>query len=691
MKTTAAILATLLGGASAAEKPTTTDDSQHFEVGSFDKISHVAKTIQFAARFENAPVVFAGSVTAKGGAPVATRIAGVSKYGVSTMKLVEPSCNGKHNAKTLEHANEELDWAAIPVGVYRTGERGQKMIVGRSTITPKAKGRTTITFPEQFKGDDVAVVLSIQSTVTSSKWKVARVDSTDNEKFTMIIQADEQAEKKGDLKETVEVGWMAMGEGLHKHNGYTFHARKIQSESGNRVRSVALNSMVGDDKPLIFATIGSENDEEPAFVRVIKEEQDLEAGHFKVFVDEDHCKDNERRHATEDIFLVTMNKNQDFHVEMGTEVAVAHAPMKEIAWNSFGSDTPVVFMNIVTENGADAVTTKMSQVSSTGAYNVRVHEPECARYGTGAHVAENIDWSAFRAGSFGETTKYGGIKIGRVTKGKLGTTQNALGYVNYKFKTPFPEGVEVAVVVTIQGDANPNAWKVVRTTKVDRHGFTAWIQSATGINKVEGATEVGFIAAPMGMHNVDGHEFHVQKVTLPQMTTGNLKETVKIVDNVLEENKPMVYASIATAAGGDPTYVRVIAGPKTGDRVQSHSIFLGEDGCDNGKDKFHMSEQVYVITASRSGNAKGQGYISSAADFKWWSQGTSKPSMISSMCNPMDCPQWSCHDYCACFAEESVRSVFSDPAYEASLLKICPEDSEPCDCTRNALRRLAKE
>jgi hypothetical protein len=54
-------------------------------------------------------------------------------------------------------------------------------------------------------------------------------------------------------------------------------------------------------------------------------------------------------------------------------------------------------------------------------------------------------------------------------------------------------------------------------------------------------------------------------------------------------------------------------------------------------------------------------------------------------CNPKECPDWTCKDWCKCFkAEPKIVEIFEGPnpsQWDLAVRDLCPADSDECDCT----------
>lgn len=655
--------------ASPTSSPTNVVTSKtHMELGAIKQITHDKENIAFNAPFENDPVVFANAITYEGEQPVTTKINSITKNGISNIFLQEPKdCNGRKNE---EHTKEQLDWMALEPGRY--GD----ILVGRFTST-QTSSRVDFGSENHFDSDKVVVLVAVQQDVHNNKFKLVRVTETSKTGFGVLVQQEEGSSALKGAQKTVVIGWMAMLEGNHILNGYELHARAVQTETGDRLKTIALENHVGTDLPLIFGNIGSLNGADPAFIRIIK--KGLSNGKFQLLVDEDDCLNDEKEHMGETLFVITVNPEQKFHIEFGEFTSMdhnaIHVPFK-LAYRS----TPVFFANAITYKGEDPVVTKLQSVTRTGVNNVRLVEPVCGRYDQKHFMPEQMDWMALNAGEYigvdpyGTETNYDGVKIGRGT-----ITGNGLGEIDIKFENSFSTD-EIAVILTVQGD-NTEQWKTARSYNVNREGFTLRVDVEEGKHLTANEpTVVGYMAMQLGAHVVDGYTFKAEKV---RTSTTMVREHVEM-ENHHGSDVPLIFASIGSFDGTNPSIVRIHKAP-TG-HFKTYQVFIDEEQCSDDEQE-HVPETIFVVTVNPTQNLNGQYQVMSEASHSahaFWSAGPLRPGMFPSECNPADCGQWSCKTWCSCFEYPQVQDLFEGDAntpYSAKISEICPDDDEEtCDC-----------
>jgi hypothetical protein len=55
--------------------------------------------------------------------------------------------------------------------------------------------------------------------------------------------------------------------------------------------------------------------------------------------------------------------------------------------------------------------------------------------------------------------------------------------------------------------------------------------------------------------------------------------------------------------------------------------------------------------------------------------------MFTAQCNPKECENWTCVDWCHCFESNPlVEQMFNSLAYGSTLAGMCPSDATPCEC-----------
>jgi hypothetical protein len=288
----------------------------HVEVGQFNQMTQNAEGTlmqhaRFKQSFQEAPVFFANAITANGEHAVTTKIGKISKVGATSVRLVEPTC-GKYNPGDHGGA-EEIDWMALPMGEFGSVAGGEYSGIKVGKVTKgidntgndaSAYGVVQVTFDTPFKTQDIAVLVNIQEDDTN-KWKVVRAYNVNKNGFTVKVQREENgAVANGN---TV-VGWMAMEVGQHTLDGYVFKAEKTKSARGTHVEKTMTNYH-GQEVPYIFGSIGI-NGGDPAFLRIRKAKDEKHFSQYKVFVDEEQCKEDEQVHAAENIYMVTVNPTQ---------------------------------------------------------------------------------------------------------------------------------------------------------------------------------------------------------------------------------------------------------------------------------------------------------------------------------------------------------------------------------------------
>lgn len=54
--------------------------------------------------------------------------------------------------------------------------------------------------------------------------------------------------------------------------------------------------------------------------------------------------------------------------------------------------------------------------------------------------------------------------------------------------------------------------------------------------------------------------------------------------------------------------------------------------------------------------------------------------MFSSECNPKQCDEWSCSQWCECWQNPYVPAIFDSVQYGAALSQVCPAEGPACEC-----------
>jgi hypothetical protein len=653
------------------------------ELGVLKDMSHVKKTLKFSAPFGQLPVLFANAITFNGEQPVTTKVNGITRFGITDMYLQEPkNCDGRDQ----EHTEEHVDWMALEPG------RHGSVVVGRFVSTKAdSDGETRVDFDlaDHFTSDNVVVLVAIQEDLHNNKFKLVRVTKTDRAGFHVWVQQEEGASPLNTGQKTVTIGWMAMTEGDHSVNGYQLHARKVMSNLGDRLRSVELENRVGTDLPLIFGNIGSAKGGDPAFIRIIK--KGLTNGKYQVLVDEDDCSNEEKEHVAEELFIVTVNPEQKFHIEFGEFTEIDETP-RHVPFKRAFSKQPAYFANAISFKGSDPVVTKMQSVTRTGVNNVRLVEPQCGRYTPHDHPAkEEMDWMALNIGEFqgvdpyGANPDYSGVKIGRST-----LTGSGLGDLSIKFSSSFSTD-DIAVILTVQGD-DSELWKTARSYNVDRTGFTLRVdieEGATGTTS--GPTTIAWMAMQLGSHLIDGYMFKAEKVrTLTEVTREEI-----VMANHHGNDVPLIFASIGSFDGVNPSIVRITKDAHTD--FKNYKVFIDEEQCADDE-QVHVPETIFVVTVNPNQGVSDYQVMSSAAFSAnaFWSAGSLTPNQFPAECNPAKCDEWSCKLWCHCFEEyPQVQSLFEgslNTEYADKISEICPDDDEStCNCEDHGLPRVDRK
>lgn len=444
------------------------------------------------------PVVFALSPGMAEHDPVVTRLRNVTAGGVD-IRLQETSVIlGVPNPGT--HADEDLTLVVMERGVHILSD-GRVIEVGTTELGGVAlDGLTHVDLASELEQN--AVVFSQIQTEAEAGFAIARTSGATNTGFELGIE-EEEAANDGHAVETI--GWMAMTPGYGTAGGMAIDAGVVGSGSsvfaaGLSTSFFSLPAGVMVQAADYFGALGGGLGD-PMTTRVSDVFYDAVGGRYTIYGEkqEDASVDSIGFAWTESVAWAAFGAEGNLTappavrvIEAGA-VALGSAPLQITFDSPFLN--PVVFAMVTTENGADAVIARITDVSATG-FSMSLQE---ATGSDGWHAAETVTWVAVEAGSW--------LVGGRLVQaGSFTGTQDADGS-DFSVAYDRAYGSDSAVFAQTQ-TTNDADFVRVRLTGDDANGFSGEIEEDEASNQTRdghGAETIGWLSVETGItQDTDG-------------------------------------------------------------------------------------------------------------------------------------------------------------------------------------------
>ncbi|MGG7566551.1 hypothetical protein ACQ5SO_10365 [Rhodovulum sp. DZ06] len=397
--------------------------------------------VSFDRAFDAAPIVLTQAASVNGAAAVTTRVSGVSADGFSTRVQEEQGGDGFH-------AYEDIGWIAVEAGTNPAegivagingaiGSAGGALSYGTGFSAAPALFASI----QSYNGPDPAALRYTANTATGASVFTEEEDSFDAELF----HANEA------------VGFLALETGVlaGARQGMQAGTALVDQADSNEWHYVAFDAPIAD--AVVVMGPPSLNGEQPLNVRVrnvtdagfefqLDEWDYLDGGHIAEHVGWFAISAGEHTLGNgETIVAGRANTNHTFtEVDMGT---------------GFGADTPFVFAQVASTNGAAATAARIRNVDSDS-FEVLVQEEQGA---DGFHAVEEINWIAVHTGVAPDPEGVDSLTVG--------SSATAVDFDMSFGSTP-------VVLATMQSYAGPDPASL-RLGNLSSYGFDLLVQEET--------------------------------------------------------------------------------------------------------------------------------------------------------------------------------------------------------------------
>lgn len=264
----------------------TLDDSQgrpHGEMGRI-RITHEDRRVEFAHPFDRPPVVFAETMTRRGGDPSVVEISDVTTSGFTVRVSEWDYEDGRHTA-------EDVHYLAVPPGRRGMHVEGTRMFVTQAGVVDVGKSYRAISS----SGGSKRVVFA-QPQADAARVAVARVDAVTNEGFRVRLQSEDRL--RGKALPSVPTGWIS----ITRPHGSLGHYRSGRTHTHRW--SVVDFERAGweSDSPIALVQMQSAYGGDASHLRM----RHLEGARLDVFVEEERSLDDEVEHTTEKVGAIAL-------------------------------------------------------------------------------------------------------------------------------------------------------------------------------------------------------------------------------------------------------------------------------------------------------------------------------------------------------------------------------------------------
>ena len=330
-------------------------------------------SIPFELDFATTPVVLAQTVTVNGGAPVTTRLDNINTKSFQIKLQEEEGADQTHNPETIA-------WLALVPGEQKLGVLKQE-----SERTGRIVDENVATLPFDVNFAEAPVFLAgMQDFIGTNPATVRLAGISANEAMVFIEEEQSRDDEVGHGNETV--GFLALEQG-------DIVGRTIIGESG-QIADLDRNWQTIDLAqdyldPVIVLSINSINEADPGVVRI----RNVTSNSFDVHLEEWNYLD--LNHTPEMVSYVVfeagIHRLRDGTIIEARNSAVNHLWTNIEFTGDKGSETPLVFSQVASDNGPSTVTTRQQNITTDG-FEVRVQEEEASA--TQPHLFESISWIA---------------------------------------------------------------------------------------------------------------------------------------------------------------------------------------------------------------------------------------------------------------------------------------------------------
>ncbi|MGG7566022.1 integrin alpha [Rhodovulum sp. DZ06] len=441
------------------------------------QLTTAPQTITLNRAFDN-PVAFAFVATENGADPVNARIIDVDGATL-TLRLQEPDhMDGGHGAETVHYLVVEAGSWLLPDGTML--EAGTL-----DTARLSSAGFESVSFDAGF--DAAPVVLSQVQSVNGASFITTRMQNKTATGIEIAMQEEEAQNPGGHAPETV--GWLAIDAGAGSLGGFSWHAGTVAGVGHDGGTGAVSFPAAG-----VLAGISSFNGPDTAWSRGAG----LTSADFTVSAEEDRSFDAETGHGGEDVDYIAFD---------GASLGLAGAPLRAILETGSLSltnaaqtvalgrafDNPVAFAFVASDNGAQAVNVRITEVSGA-TLTLRLQEPN---HLDGGHGPEDVHFVVAEAGSWiladGSRLEVGTLESGLLTSS---------GFESVSFGGAFDDTPAVLAQVQTMNGAD---FVTTRMRGRDAAGVELAMQEEEALNGGGHASEtIGWMAIERGTATVGG-------------------------------------------------------------------------------------------------------------------------------------------------------------------------------------------
>lgn len=328
--------------------------------------------VSFDDAFDAAPIVLTQASSINGAAAVTTRVTDITADGFATAVQEEQAADGYH-------AYEDIGWIAVEAGA----NVDEGISAGLASAIGSAGGALNYggTFSEapalfasiqSYKGPDPAALRYTANGTSSASVFTEEERSADQE----VYHANEA------------VGFLALETGLlaGASRGLQAGTEIVSQANSSEWHSVTFDAPIAD--AVVVMGPPSYNGSQPLVVRV----RNVTDTGFEFQLDEWDYLDG--GHSAESVGWLAISAGETVMEDGSVIVAgssMANHNFSEVdLGDSFGTDTPMIFAQVASTNGAAATVARMQAVDSDS-FELRVQEEQAA---DGFHSYEEVNWIA---------------------------------------------------------------------------------------------------------------------------------------------------------------------------------------------------------------------------------------------------------------------------------------------------------
>lgn len=342
--------------------------TQQVEAGKIGTNNNL-QSVTFTTPFPSVPVVFAGEISEYSGEKYLVNIKNVTTTGFD-IQLIENTKSGYNNY----HPPEVINWLAI-----LNSDNNRQL--GLANISHNWE---TVHFTNGY----AETPKIIAQTQTENGPDIENIDLKDLTNSTVSLRVEEAPGWDG-THALETVAWMTF-------TNYGSSSQASTTTGDHNWKSIVFSTPFLE-KPIIFGEVTSEVGGQMANFDV----RNLTRNGFEFRLDEDAFL-HDLWHPIETVNWVAIPYT---HPARNTGNVIIHHNVAEITFTKVFEETPVLFTNIVSENGTDTVDADILFINEAG-FKVRLEEDRYGRW-DGIHANESVNWLA------GKTGINNGIEIGK--------------------------------------------------------------------------------------------------------------------------------------------------------------------------------------------------------------------------------------------------------------------------------------